>query len=58
MKAVKVACCWSKAWLLDDEAEEMYLSHSPFTRPRKESGRLVVTQSACTRVKQGDPQHA
>ena len=58
MKAVKVACCWRKAWRLDDEAEEMYLSHSPFTRPRKESGRLVDTQNACTRVKQGDSQPA
>ena len=31
MKAMKVACSWRKAWRLDDEAEEMYLSHYPFT---------------------------
>ena len=58
MKAMKVAYSWRKAWRLDDEAEEMYLSHSPFTRPRKESGRLVDNQSACTGVKQEDPQLA
>ena len=31
MKAMRIACSWRKARRLDDEAEEMYLRHSPFT---------------------------